>query len=1087
MARIYYVYPELAMGKTGLDGTQWWDAVCKRASTMGFDSILIPPLWSGGEQHLRGIPDDPDRSTVIGFANGGMMATLGAMARQCSRHKLALFMDLVLDRVLAGGGLAASNPDWYEKASGTVLDPRGDLQIGLLRTKLHRGRASPELVSWWGTRLQEWAKAGIAGFRCLAPGALPGSDWHDLIAQVHRQHPECSFMAWTPGMTPGQLAGMASAGFEANFLSLPWWDYRSSWLVEEHARLRANASVLAPIEDPDGTHAREASWRQHDRQEAERTLWTAAFTGDGILMPMGFEELAGEQVVVQANRWIAQKQVRNAALTMLSGPLADVTALFRNGSSAKLLLINPDDAGSAAVQWGALRSRLPDSYTVSDAADEDLPDSLPPAGYSIVSAVPALMVRRAANAAGEQRKSITAALRSPRIAIENISPEVDQGRFPIKRTIGDTINVQADVLMDGHDHVAAQLVWRAADETHWHAVPMELAGNDRWQARFAPQRVGRHYYSVQAWFDEWRTYCEQLRKKSEAGQNVSLEVEEGRRLVSVALERVRDEKPLAADALIAALDAIGKPQGVAARPRRARSSRGPAERGVSVPQCDPAQVRALLSENLAIAMQAADSRPFETASDVLFPLMVERRQACFASWYELFPRSQSARPGQHGTFTDVIARLPAIRDMGFDVLYFPPIHPIGLRNRKGRNNSLQAGPDDPGSPYAIGSADGGHDALHPELGTLDDFRELITAAQEHGLEIAMDFAIQCSPDHPWLTEHPEWFDWRADGSLRYAENPPKRYEDIVNPDFYSPLASAPQQASLWRALRDVVLFWADQGVQTFRVDNPHTKPLPFWQWLISEVQGAHPGAVFLSEAFTRPKMMYRLAKVGFSQSYTYFTWRNAKQELTDYLTELNTAPVADFFRPNFFVNTPDINPYFLQTSGRPGFLIRAALACTTSGLWGMYNGFELCEARAVPGKEEYQDSEKYEIRSWDLDRAGNIVAEITRLNQIRRSNPALQSHLGIRFHKVDNDQLLFFSKTTPDRDNVVIVAISLDPHARQTGMLELPLWQWGLPDNGTVHVHDVFDDHRFTLHGKHHHVELTQERPFFVWRLVRPS
>ncbi|PLC54542.1 hypothetical protein CR155_07160 [Pollutimonas nitritireducens] len=1087
MVRIYYVYPESAAETPGLTGTQSWDAACQRASSMGFDTILIPPAWSGGKRHLRGIPDDPDRSSIQGFANDETTATLAEMVEHCSRYKLALYMDLVLDRVLADGRLAASHADWYGKPSVTVLDPRGELQTGFLRIKLHHARVDPELVSWWGARLQEWAKAGVAGFRCLAPGALPAADWKELVTLVHRQSPECSFMAWTPGMTPDQLARLAPAGFEAGFLSLPWWDYRSSWLVEEHARLSGFASVVSPIEDPDSRHAPSAGWRQGGHQAAVRTLWTAAFTGDGVLMPMGFEELAGQHVVREVNRWIGQKHVRHAALSMLSGPLAEVTALFRKGYAAKLLLVNPDDAKQVDVPWSAVRSRLPDTYTVSNGVGQTLPDTLAPAGCSVLVAVPALMVKRTTHSASEQRKSISAALRSPRIAIENVSPQVDQGRFPIKRTIGDSVSVEADVLMDGHDHIAAQLLWRAADEAEWHVVSMQHAGNDRWTAQFAPQRIGRHYYRIDAWFDEWRTYCNQLAKKSEAGQNVSLEVEEGRRLVSSALERVQDDKPLAADALVSVLDAIGKPQRMATRSRRSRASNKPTDQGVSVPQCNPDQVRTLLSEELSTAMQAADRRPFETASDVLFPITVERRQACFASWYELFPRSQSATPGRHGTFIDVIARLPAIRDMGFDVLYFPPIHPIGLRNRKGKNNSLQAGPTDPGSPYAIGSAEGGHDAIHPELGTLDDFRELVTAAQEHGLEIALDFAIQCSPDHPWLAEHPEWFDWRADGTLRYAENPPKRYEDIVNPDFYSALASAPQQAALWRALRDAVLFWADQGVQTFRVDNPHTKPLPFWEWMIADVQAAHPGTVFLSEAFTRPKMMYRLAKVGFSQSYTYFTWRNAKKELTDYLLELNTPPVADFFRPNFFVNTPDINPYFLQTSGRAGFLIRAALACTTSGLWGMYNGFELCEALAVPGKEEYQDSEKYEIRSWDLDRPGNIVAEITRLNQIRRSNPALQSHLGIRFHKLDNDHVLFFSKTTLDRDNIVLVAISLDPHARQSGMLELPMWEWDLPDDATISVQDVFDDHRFTLHGKYHHVELTPERPFFVWRLVRPG
>ena len=423
-------------------------------------------------------------------------------------------------------------------------------------------------------------------------------------------------------------------------------------------------------------------------------------------------------------------------------------------------------------------------------------------------------------------------------------------------------------------------------------------------------------------------------------------------------------------------------------------------------------------------MRAADERPFACRHAPEIPIDVDRPQAGFASWYEMFPRSVTDDPARHGTFADVIERLPAIRAMGFDVLYFPPIHPIGTTNRKGRNNALRAEPDDVGSPYAIGGPEGGHDAIHPALGTLDDFRALIAAAKDNGLEIALDFAIQCSPDHPWLREHPDWFRWRPDGSLRYAENPPKKYEDIVNPDFYADAA----MPALWIALRDVVLFWIDQGVRIFRVDNPHTKPLPFWQWMIADIRGRHPDVIFLAEAFTRPKLMYRLAKIGFTQSYTYFTWRNTKQEITEYLTELNAPPVREFFRPNFFVNTPDINPIFLQTSGRPGFLIRAALACTLSGLWGMYSGFELCEAAPLPGREEYLDSEKYQIRVRDFAAPGNIVERDHRAQPDPPANPALQSHLGVTFYPAFNDQILLYGKRTPDGHDMILVAVNLDPH-----------------------------------------------------------
>jgi starch synthase (maltosyl-transferring) len=421
--------------------------------------------------------------------------------------------------------------------------------------------------------------------------------------------------------------------------------------------------------------------------------------------------------------------------------------------------------------------------------------------------------------------------------------------------------------------------------------------------------------------------------------------------------------------------------------------------------------------------------------------------------------------------------------MGFDVLYFPPIHPIGTSNRKGANNALRAQPGEPGSAYAIGSAEGGHDAVHPQLGTLADFRKLIAAAAQHGLEIALDFAIQCSPDHPWIKQHPEWFDWRPDGSLKHAENPPKKYEDIVNVDFYN----ARDAAGLWQALLAIVAFWIKQGVRIFRVDNPHTKPLPFWEWLIAQVRALDAGVVFLSEAFTRPKPMYRLAKLGFAQSYTYFTWRNTRAELESYLRELTGAPVRHFFRPHFFVNTPDINPYFLQTSGRAGFLIRAALAATLSGLWGMYSGFELCEAAPLPGSEEYLDSEKYQLRARDWNAPGNIAAEIAALNRIRRANPALQTHLGITFYNCSNVNIIYFAKATPARDNTILVAICLDPHQAQEATVELPLWEFGLDDDAALQAEDLLRGEEFSWRGKRQQLRLEPTAPYRLWRLRRPE
>jgi starch synthase (maltosyl-transferring) len=934
--------------------------------------------------------------------------------------------------------------------------------------------------------LGKWLEAGAAGFLCRAPVSLPGRSWQALISQIHALHPDCQFLAWTPGLSPQQVKALTGCGFGATFGSAPWWDYRAPWLLEEFQRLRRMAPVIQPVKDP-AAGAPEFSRRDDEgKAAAGRRLWAAAFFGDGVLVPAGYEEVAGEETVIAVNRWLAKhRMARSNSLRILSGPAARITAWFREGEPAQLLLLNPDDDASVAIDSRIPASRMPGSYVVPGDVASALPATLEGAHCLVLSAVSATAVKvpsRRIEAAGPADASTS----GPRIAIENVSPRVAGGQFPVKRCIGDAMRVEADVFIDGHDRIAVSLLWRAVDEDRWRRVPMRALGNDRWAGEFVPERLGRHCYTVQAWHDVWGSYREGLQKKQAAGQDVSLDVEEGRMLIAAALEYTQDEMPEVAAEVAALLRTVGRPQGNKPKPQHELSLKGVSARKPELrplPVAEPEQVRVLLSESTDQLMRSADQRPFETLADT-YSLTVDRREARFSSWYELFPRSQSASEGRHGTFLDVKARLPAIRDMGFDTLYFPPIHPIGMTNRKGRNNALSAGPDDPGSPYAIGSPEGGHDAVHPMLGTLDDFRELLRAAHEHGLEIALDFAIQCSPDHPWLKEHPDWFDWRADGSLRYAENPPKRYEDIVNPDFYADPVKAAPQLALWRALRDVVLFWAQQGIRVFRVDNPHTKPLPFWQWMIAQVQAQHPDAIFLSEAFTRPKMMYRLAKVGFSQSYTYFTWRHGKQEIMDYLNELNSPPASECFRPHFFVNTPDINPTFLHTSGRSGFLIRAALAATTSGLWGMYSGFELCEARSLHGKEEYLDSEKYELRFWDWDRPGNIIAEITRLNQLRRQHPALQTHLGIRFHQVDNNQILFFSKTAPEGDSTVLVAISLDPHARQAGTLELPLWEWGLQETDAVPLRELYDDRPFSLRGMRHRVELTPERPFLLWGLA---
>jgi len=637
-----------------------------------------------------------------------------------------------------------------------------------------------------------------------------------------------------------------------------------------------------------------------------------------------------------------------------------------------------------------------------------------------------------------------------RVVIEAVRPMVDCGERPAKRVVGDLVEVSADIFCDGHEKIAAEVLYRFAGDKDWRRTPMHFVDNDRWAGTFDVERVGRYEFTIEAWRDPFATWHSDVEKKSDAGQAIDLELIEGADIIKKAKAEAKDEAESALGALLAELAAA-----------------------------DPAaQWRILDRETTRQLLAETGIRLNVSTLAAPLPLRVERERAQFSAWYELFPRSASNDPHRHGTFDDVIARLAYVRDLGFDVLYLPPIHPIGTTNRKGKNNSLSATPDDPGSVYAIGSAEGGHDAIHPELGTLDDFRRLITAAAEHGLEVAIDFAVQCSPDHPWIREHPEWFDWRPDGTIKFAENPPKKYEDIVNVHFYRDALPG-----LWLALRDIVRFWIDAGVKIFRVDNPHTKPLPFWEWLIAEINSRDPDVLFLSEAFTRPKMMKRLAKIGFQQSYTYFTWRDSKAEITEYVTELG-GEMADYYRPNFFTNTPDINPYYLQNSGRPGFLVRATLAATLSSNWGIYSGFELCESAPLPGREEYLDSEKYQLRARDFDAPGNIRDHIALLNRIRRENPALRDFRNTLFLNAWNDNILAYFRATPDRVNAIMILVNLDPHHSQTARYEIPLWEFGLPDSGTVTVEDLLLGIRFDITGKLQDMTLDpRERSVAIWRL----
>ncbi len=644
--------------------------------------------------------------------------------------------------------------------------------------------------------------------------------------------------------------------------------------------------------------------------------------------------------------------------------------------------------------------------------------------------------------------------RPPRVVVESLAPSVDDGRFAARRIVGDVVVVTADVFAEGHDRLAVALRHRKQGATEWHETSMEPLGNDRWRGQFAVNELGFHEYLVEGSVDDYASWRGGLEKKFLAGQDVASDLTEGAALVSAAVARAGDDR----EALRKAARVIGGDGATADR------------------------VEAALDPALAALMTRHRDRSTATRSSPLRLVEVERSRARFGAWYELFPRSMAPVPGRHGTLRDCIARLPYVAGMGFDVLYLPPIHPIGTTHRKGKNNATVAGPGDVGSPWAIGGAAGGHDAVHPDLGTLDDFDALVAEAARQGIEVALDLALQCSPDHPWVREHPEWFRHRPDGSIHYAENPPKKYEDIFPVHFESDGWSA-----LWDEILRVVRHWVGHGVRIFRVDNPHTKPFAFWEWLIHQVRAETPDVVFLSEAFTRPRVLQRLAKCGFSQSYTYFTWRNTKPELTQYFTELSRPPLSDYLRPNLFANTPDILHEFLQSGGCAAHRIRLALAATLAGSYGIYGPpFERCEAEAREGTEEYANSEKYEVRFWPADAPGSLAPFIARMNAIRRDNPAFQYPDRLRFCPVDNDNLIAYTRTTPDGDNVLLVVVNLSPHHAHSGWVTLPLGDLGLEADAPFQVHDLLGDGRYFWQGPRNYVALDpQAAPAQVFRVRR--
>jgi len=1048
--RIYYVNPLDLPGETS------WVRMFHHAASLNFDTVLTAPLF----RRL-----DPAESI---FASSDYKFTDRALQLPDSIEESVAFLcqaansrgiALMMDMAFAGTGTGKEN-------CSSALDPRRSPSAPWRQTDRRCD------VDSFNDVLSRLSSLGVSGFRYLGLDELNDGDLSRVASFASGKTLR---LVYTPGTDFAFRQKLEGLGFDGVFSSLAWWDLRDDWFLEEHRFQRKLGLQIAFPEAPfarrlaHGTESREIRQRK-----SLRSLWLSAKLGDGIMIPMGFE--VGAVLPQDATRGAG----RDTRMMRSSGEF-DICAQVRgaNDAIASRSRVAPYSCESSSRVSVITLSDVPDLRIAKQveflAVNRDLrrPSPCPedtilrsaPPFFPLPGAtsgllppgelrtLPATVI--AASAAADVTSPGKATDQSARIAIENIQPQVDGGRFPAKRVVGDLVSVRADIFADGHDQLAAALLYRAVGDDAWQELSLTLDNNDRWAGAFRLDRIGRFEFCIEAWKNPFAIYRYELSKKAEAGLDLTLELIEGERLVGKAIAA----KPEATNAIVRTklIEIIG---------------------GLSA--ADPTEKkRLLLSSHLSDLMSEADERPFRVRSTPSF-IDAERMEAAFASWYQVFPRSQSGDVKRHGTFDDVIARLPAIRAMGFDVLYFPPIHPIGSTNRKGRNNSLVAGPDDPGSPYAIGSSEGGHDAIHPQLGGFDSFRRLIAATREEGLEVALDLAIQASPDHPWLIEHPGWFEWRPDGSIRYAENPPKKYEDIVNVDFYARDAIP----ALWEELRDIVQLWVNEGVKLFRVDNPHTKPFPFWEWLIGDIRARHPDVVFLSEAFTRPKVMYRLAKVGFSQSYTYFTWRDSRWELEQYMLEITQSEAKEFFRPHFFVNTHDINPDFLQDAPRSAFVIRAGLAATLSGLWGVYNGFELCEGRPDVKRKEYADSEKYEIRAWDYDRPGNIKSEITMLNRIRRDNRALHSHLGLTLLSSSNPNVMFFEKAAPGRHNVLLIGICLNPYAIEESTVEIPLWKWGKDDGGTIDLEDLVSGSRITLTGKWQTLRLDPSHlPFAIWRV----
>jgi starch synthase (maltosyl-transferring) len=1062
--RIYNLFPSLA------GSIDRWIEHVPRIAAMQFNWIYVNPFHETGYSGSLYAVKSYERLNPLfrGKSRRSDDALIRDFVEQAAQAGLGVMMDLVVNHTARDADLVSAHQEWYRRdAAGEIESPSASdpadpanvtIWTDLAELDFSERPERDAMIAFFSGVIEHYAELGVRGFRCDAAYKVPAAVWAALIAGARRAAPELVFAAENLGAPMESVVALRSAGFDYLFNSAKWWDFQSPWLLEQYDRFRSIAPSIAFPESHDTPRLSADLHGVSDAAiEAEyrfRYLFAAVFSS-GVMMPMGFEYGFAERLDVVYSRpqhWEKPRFDLSPFITGVNAMKASIPALneegparalFHGGTAFALVRQTQDglDEALALINPSASASLTIDADTASRAAHgvrlaEATPGELGTTARDVelapltvrVFALPA--PRLAAERAPRPAGVLPAAAARPCL-IESIAPQVDAGRHAVKRVVGRRFVVEADIYREGHDAIAATLLYRRTGAAYWTETPMHPLGNDRWTGAFTPDAVGTYEYTIEAWPDDYESWAHATQLKHAAGQPVALELDEGRALVAAAADRGDDTVQGLLVGVLAAFD---------------RATSG------------GEKLAALLCSSTSRVMEIASDRTYATRYEPALPLTVDRPAAETGAWYEIFPRSQSTHPGKPGTFADAELQLPRISELGFDVVYLPPIHPIGVSFRKGRNNSLDPRLGDPGSPWAIGNPTGGHRAIEPSLGTFADFDHFVAAANAHGLEVALDYALQCSPDHPYVREHPEWFAFRPDGTIKYAENPPKKYQDIVNFNWYGPHAQA-----LWNELRDVVELWIGHGVNIFRVDNPHTKPFAFWEWMIADVRSRHPGVLFLAEAFTRPKVMYQLAKAGFTQSYTYFTWRNSKRELTEFLSELAAAPVADFYRPNLFANTPDILPPFLQIGGRPAFLIRLYLAATLGSLYGIYSGFEICENAALPGREEYADSEKYELKQRDWNAPGNINEHIRAVNRIRRENAALGDWRNVHFCEAEDDDVIFYHKTAGS--NTLLIAVNLSPFQGRDVRIHLPLAQLGAVPGEPIACENLITGERFTWRG----------------------